>query len=75
MSRLLSPGLALLGVALLALVIWLDVRDGSPTMQKGTQPWEVVVTEGIGDSLLVSGLIGTWRTFKNRGAGDKDPRE
>lgn len=72
MNRWLSPVFALVGACLLALGIWLDFRDGSPTMQRGDQPLEVVVTAGIGLALLISGLIGTWRAFTGRRARERD---
>lgn len=48
MNRGISIIAIVAGVALLALAVWLDFRDGSPTMTKGDQPLEVVVAGGLG---------------------------
>ncbi|UPL14762.1 hypothetical protein [Microbacterium galbinum] len=53
------------GVALLALAYWLDVRDGVPTLRKGDQPFEVVLTGGLGFAALGSGLYRFWKSFKS----------
>lgn len=64
MSRWLSLLLIVAGVALLSLAVWLDFRDGSPTMQKGDQPFEVVLLGGLGFAALVNGAYRFWRSFR-----------
>lgn len=61
MSRWMSILLIVAGVALLALAAWLDFRDGSPTMQKGDQPLEVVIAGALGLASLGNGLYHLWR--------------
>lgn len=56
--------MAVAGAALIALSVWLDVRDGVPTMRKGDQPFEVVLTGGLGVALLGNGLAGVWRALQ-----------
>lgn len=56
--------MAVAGAALIALSVWLDVRDGVPTMRKGDQPFEVVLTGGLGVALLGNGLAGGWRALR-----------
>lgn len=56
--------MAVAGVALIALSVWLDVRDGVPTMRKGDQPFEVVLSGGVGIALLGNGLAGVWRALR-----------
>ncbi|MFJ4253524.1 hypothetical protein [Microbacterium sp. NPDC090003] len=59
------------GIALLALSVWLDVRDGVPSMKKGDQPFEVVLTGALGIAALGNGLYRFWKSFKN---DDQDPK-
>lgn len=65
MNRLMWLLLALAGVALVVFAVWLDVHDGSPTMQKGDQPIEVVLTAGLGLAALGNGLYRFFRSFKH----------
>lgn len=51
---------AVAGAVLIAVCVWLDVRDGVPTMQKGDQPFEVVLTGGLGMALLGNGVVRAW---------------
>lgn len=74
MNRWLVPGMIILGVALIALAVWLDVRDGSPTMRMGDQSPEFVLVGGLGIALFGSGVAATWRAFKKWRDGDEDPR-
>jgi hypothetical protein len=57
--------LFIVGVTLFTLCIWLDFRDGSPTMMMGDQPFEVVITGGLGIAALLNGLFGFWKSFKS----------
>ena len=40
-------------------------------MKKGDQPFEVVLTGGLGIAALGNGLYRFWKSFKNR---DQDPK-
>lgn len=63
-----------IGAALIAIGLWLDVRDGVPTTRKGDQPIEVVVALGVGIMLLGGGLVGIWRAYKGWRDLDGGPR-
>ncbi|MFS0912120.1 hypothetical protein AB3M89_10040 [Microbacterium sp. 179-I 3D2 NHS] len=54
------------GAILFATGVWLDVRDGMPTTQRGDQPTEVVLTMGLGCALFLSGIGGGVRALKLR---------
>lgn len=56
--------MAVAGAALIAHSVWLDVRDGVPTMRKGDPPFEVVLTGGLGVALLGNGLAGVWQGLR-----------
>lgn len=60
------------GAGLIALAVWLDVRDGVPTTRKGDQPLEVIAAGGAGIMLLGNGVVGVWRAYK-RWRGPKSP--
>lgn len=62
----------ILGAALIALGIWLDWRDGSPTMSRGDQPLEVVLAGGAGLALFLSGVFGGLRALRVRRASRDD---
>ncbi|MFJ2370895.1 hypothetical protein [Microbacterium sp. NPDC087665] len=64
MNRWLNLLLIIVGVALLALMVWLDVHDGSPTMKMGDQPIEVVLAGALGFAALGNGLYRFCRSFK-----------
>lgn len=66
MNRWISILTIVAGVALLALAVWLDFRDGSPTMTKGDQPLEVIVSGGLGLASLGNGLYWLWRSFDHK---------
>ncbi len=72
-ERWLFAGLVFAGGALIALAIWLDVRDGVPTMRKGDHPWEVVIVGGLGIALLGSGLNAMWRARRSRRSAPRKP--
>lgn len=55
------------GAGLIALAVWLDVRDGVPTMRRGDQPLEVTAAGGAGIALLCNGVVGAWRAYKRWG--------
>lgn len=66
MNRWISILAIVAGVALLALAVHLDFRDGSPTMRKGDQPLEVVVVGALGLVSLGHGLYWLIRSFRRR---------
>jgi hypothetical protein len=54
----------IVGTAMIILAVWLDTRDGVPTTTRGEQPFEVVLTGGIGIALLGNGVYRLWRDIK-----------
>ena len=70
MNRWMYLVLILAGVAMIALAVWLDFRDGSPTTTRGDQPIEVVIAGGFGIALLGNGLYRLWKSLKR----DNDSR-
>lgn len=72
MNRWVSALLIVIGVGLLVLMVWLDWRDGTPTMSKGDQPIEVVITGGLGIAALGNGAYHLWRSITRRGSDRKN---
>jgi hypothetical protein len=69
----LAPVCALLGLAFLALAVWIWVSAGSPRWARGEQPIEVVGSIGLGLALLINGLVLSWRALKKKIEGvDRD---
>lgn len=66
MNRWVDALLIFVGVGLLVLMVWFDWRDGTPTMSKGDQPFEVVLTGGLGLAALGSGVRNVWRGVRRK---------